>query len=185
MLEITIFAHFVTFAFSLANFYFTGYILAGLWGAKIDPNRPQMSALAQTIFKSTPRQYWDYDQALLRRIIWPEAVKDSLQHDSYSCAYPKFNAYHPTQPFPTPRKGRIYVGWGPTKGSENQTGIKPCPPKCRADPSWIFCWSNKKSRKCIFIKSFCSSLCGCWYILSFYLTRHTPPSHQSTMRQHR
>lgn len=127
------------YVLKLKQLHFPGYILAGLWGAKIDQNRLQMSALAQAMFESTPRDYWDYDQALLRRIIWPTAVQDSLQHDSFSCSYPKFNAYHPTQPFPTPRKGQFYVGWGSTKGSENQTGIKPCPSKCRADPSWILC----------------------------------------------
>ena len=116
-----------------------GYILAGLWGAKLERNRSKLADLAKNMFHSKPRQYWDFDQALLRRIIWPEAVKDSLQHDSFSCTYKKFNAYHETRPFPTKRKGQYYVGWGPVKGMSNETGIRPCPAKCRADPTWQFC----------------------------------------------
>ena len=98
-----------------------------------------MTSLADKMLHSKPRNYWDFDQALLRRIVWPEAVKNSLQHDSFSCTYQKFNAFHETHPFPTQREGQFYVGWGPVKGRINETGIKPCPKNCRADPSWTFC----------------------------------------------
>jgi hypothetical protein len=70
---------------------FSGYIMAGMWGAKNSANRPELVDLGSTLFRSKPRQYWDFDQALLRRIIWPTAVKNVLQHDSFSCTFPKFS----------------------------------------------------------------------------------------------
>ena len=42
-------------------------MLAGLWGAKNWQNRTKLQNLAYEMFEQTPRQYWDYDQALLRR----------------------------------------------------------------------------------------------------------------------
>ena len=62
-------------------------MLAGLWGAKTFKNRQKIQHLTATMLNSTPRHYWDYDQALLRRVMWPEAVKNSLQHDSYTCRH--------------------------------------------------------------------------------------------------
>jgi hypothetical protein len=113
--------------------------MAGLWGAKNANYRDKLRSLSDAMFKSLPRHYWDFDQALLRRIIWPEAVKDSLQHDSYSCQFDKFNSIHLVQPFPTRRQDKLYVGWGAVKGSPDKTGIKPCPKKCRFSPQWTFC----------------------------------------------
>lgn len=66
-------------------------MMAGLWGAKNSANRKLIGNLGSTIFNSQPRAYWDFDQALLRRIVWPEAVKNSLQHDSYSCKIERLN----------------------------------------------------------------------------------------------
>lgn len=114
-------------------------MLAGLWGAKLAHNRKKLRQLASNLLSSTPRHYWDFDQALLRRLLWPEAVKNSLQHDAYTCNYEKFNQYHSTEPFPTQRQRQLYVGWGLVKGSENQTGIKPCPKTCRGQQEWTFC----------------------------------------------
>ena len=120
-------------------FQISGYMLAGLWGAKVSQDRHKIRHLAGQMLATTPRHYWDFDQALLRRTIWPEAVKSSLQHDSYSCAYEKFNAHHPTQPFPTRRNQTLYVGWGRVKAEENKTGIVPCPFKCRYEIDWTYC----------------------------------------------
>ena len=120
--------------------FFAGYMLAGLWGAKIWQDRVKMHHLAANMFEQTPRHYWDFDQALLRRIMWPEAVRNSLQHDSYTCTYKKFSTFHKTQPFPTKRDdNQLHVGWGSIKGDKNKTGIKPCPNKCRKNIEWTFC----------------------------------------------
>ena len=116
-----------------------GYIMAGLWGAQNSNDRNYLRHLAELMFNSTPRHYWDFDQALLRRIIWPEAVKNSVQHDSYSCHFEKFNSFHPTVPFPTQRRDNLYVGWGHVKGFKNNTGIKPCPKQCRLHSEWRYC----------------------------------------------
>lgn len=119
-----------------------GYMLAGLWGGRRIAGQPSnLVELGSTLFHSQPRHYWDFDQALLRRIVWPEAVKNSVQHDSYSCNFEKFNLVHHCRPFPTKRQGKLYVGWGPVKGPQNKTGIKPCPKQCRPNDNqdWIFC----------------------------------------------
>jgi len=65
--------------------------MAGLWGAKNSADREVIANLGTSIFHSKPRAYWDFDQALLRRIVWPVAVKNSLQHDSYSCKIKRLN----------------------------------------------------------------------------------------------
>ena len=116
-------------------------MMAGLWGAKNSDSRKKLSDLGLTLLHSKPRHYWDFDQALLRRIVWPEAVKSVLQHDSYFCKFPKFNQFHPVRPFPKKREGQLYAGWGPVKTSPNQTGIVPCPKSCRPQnhPEWITC----------------------------------------------
>ncbi len=90
-------------------------MLAGLWGARNSNKRDSLYELGKAIFNAKPRNYWDFDQALLRRIVWPEAAKDSMQHDSYTCNFEKFapNSF----PFPTRRgEDHLYAGWGPVKG---------------------------------------------------------------------
>lgn len=89
----------------LKTIFFSGYIMAGLWGAKNSADRDKIFDLGSTLFHSKPRKYWDFDQALLRRIVWPEAVRSVLQHDAYSCKYNKFNQFHPVMPFPSRREG--------------------------------------------------------------------------------
>ena len=115
--------------------------MAGLWGAKNSADREKISELGSTLFHSKPRKYWDFDQALLRRIVWPEAVRSVLQHDAYSCKYNKFNQFHPVMPFPARREGLLYAGWGPVKTSPNRTGIVACPKNCRPrdHPDWVTC----------------------------------------------
>ena len=94
-------------------------------------SRELIEDLATSLFKSKSRKKLDFDQAILRRVVWPYAVKDSLQHDSYFCQVPKFNLYHKVRPFPSKRlPDNIYVGWSSVRGS-NGTGITPCPVQCR------------------------------------------------------
>ena len=62
-------------------------MMAGLWGAKNSANRMRTADLGNALFNEEPRRYWDFDQALLRRVVWPEARTDALQHDAYSCGY--------------------------------------------------------------------------------------------------
>lgn len=120
--------------------------MAGLWGARNELNRTLIAELGSEVLGEEPKYYWDYDQALLRRHVWPEARKSVLQHDSYSCGYKKFNEFHQVEPFPTKRTGDLYVGWGNTKEEEwkkrnRATGIKECPKRCRPEEhqDWIYC----------------------------------------------
>ena len=64
-------------------------MMAGLWGAKNSANRMRTADLGNALFNVEPveRRGRDFDQALLRRVVWPEARKDALQHDAYSCGY--------------------------------------------------------------------------------------------------
>ena len=64
-------------------------MMAGLWGAKNSANRMRTADLGNALFNVEPvaRRGSDFDRALLRRVVWPEARKDALQHDSYSCGY--------------------------------------------------------------------------------------------------
>ena len=129
---------------STRNFIFkivSGYMMAGMWGAKNSFNRAELTDLGSTLFNAKPRQYWDFDQALLRRIVWPAAVRDALQHDSYTCKFTKFNKFHPVRAFPEKRDGLLYVGWGPVKNSAEKTGIVNCPKSCRPGnhPDWSKC----------------------------------------------
>lgn len=114
-----------------------GYILAGLWGGKVqnDSIRDQWTEMGQAIFSSVPRSPWDFDQTLLRRIVWPYARRDAVQHDAYFCHY--FQQFQPVRPFPTRRVQRSYVGWGPVRSNLTQTGITECPVRCRPKEHWL------------------------------------------------
>ena len=68
--------------------------MAGLWGAKNSAERILVADLGNAMFNEESRTYLDFDQALLRRIVWPEARKDALQHDAYSCDYKAFKTHH-------------------------------------------------------------------------------------------
>ena len=117
--------------------------MAGLWGAKkIDKNNQIVELANDMLMRQTPRHYWDFDQDLLRRIVWPVAKKDVFQHDSYTCKSSKLNQYHHCQPFPTKRVNSTYVGWSKVRsGKFNVTGIKPCPLECRPKNKkhWHYC----------------------------------------------
>ena len=128
-----------------------GYMLAGLWGAKNYEDREMLKDLGLTMLTSTPRNYWDYDQALLRRIVWPYASKSALQHDSYFCKFHKtckFSRLRPCRPFPTKRPNRqMYVGWSPVRqngNASNSAGLKKCPISCRPKDhrDWTYCWKE-------------------------------------------
>ena len=121
--------------------FIAGVILAGLWGAKNVLKRDLVASLAEQMFKAPPRDYWDFDQALLRRIVWPEAKSDAVVNDAYFCSSKHFCPAGVCRPFPTKRDGLLYTGWGAAKNSRNQTGIKECPEKCRPEEhrDWLMC----------------------------------------------
>ncbi len=116
--------------------------MAGLWGAKNSAARIKVADLGNALFTEEPRTYWDFDQALLRRVVWPEARRDAVQHDAYTCNYAPFKTHHKPRPFPTRRNGTLYVGWGPAKGSADNTGVRECPRACRPKEharEWTYC----------------------------------------------
>jgi hypothetical protein len=67
-----------------------------------------------------------------------------MAHDSYCCQDVQF----PSQPFPSPRQNRMFVGWREV-GKDGENLTDPCPEKCRpqnltagtfAAVDWTFCW---------------------------------------------
>ncbi len=76
-----------------------------------------------------------------------------MAHDSYCCQDVQF----PSQPFPSPRQNRMFVGWRQV-GKDGENLTDPCPEKCRpqnltagtfaASADWTFCWW-KSVHRCI------------------------------------
>ncbi|XP_064099258.1 uncharacterized protein LOC135210304 [Macrobrachium nipponense] len=117
-----------------------GVMLAGLWGGSRARAGHRLSGLLWEMLKWPPRNIWDYDQVLLRRVVWPEVTNDVLVHDSYFCGNRRFQSKHRSEPFPTRRDGRYFVGWGPLRDAELD-GISICPRQCRPvnHQDWILC----------------------------------------------
>nr|XP_027223706.1 uncharacterized protein LOC113815889 [Penaeus vannamei] len=117
-----------------------GFILAGMWGGSRDRGGDLLKELLAKMVRWPPRNIWDYDQMLLKRVVWPEVLDDVLVHDSYFCANPNFRSHHRAAPFPTRRHERYFVGWGPLRDPE-LAGITPCPHECRPPmhQDWTYC----------------------------------------------
>ncbi|KAK8727009.1 hypothetical protein OTU49_009880, partial [Cherax quadricarinatus] len=117
-----------------------GLILAGMWGGSRTRGGEKMTEMLQAMMRWPPRNIWDYDQVLLKRVVWPDMLDTVLAHDSYFCGNPHFQSRHRSQPFPTQRVGRYFVGWGPTRDHE-LPGITMCPSLCRPPQhqDWLYC----------------------------------------------
>ncbi|KAK4298398.1 hypothetical protein Pmani_029249 [Petrolisthes manimaculis] len=117
-----------------------GLILAGMWGGSRTRGGAKLTSMLAAMARWPPRDLWDYDQALLRREVWPEVLDSLLAHDSYFCANPHFQSHHRSAPFPTRRKGRYFVGWGPLRNHELPS-ISICPHQCRPPDhqDWTLC----------------------------------------------
>lgn len=117
-----------------------GVILAGMWGGSRKRGAATLTSLLAGMIRWPPRNLWDYDQMLLKRVVWPEVLDNMLAHDSYFCGNPHFRSWRPSVPFPTRRDGFLFVGWGPARGEE-QSGIIDCPVQCRPPNhlDWSLC----------------------------------------------
>eukprot|EP00095_Tigriopus_kingsejongensis_P005425 maker-scaffold576_size132709-snap-gene-0.17 protein:Tk05425 transcript:maker-scaffold576_size132709-snap-gene-0.17-mRNA-1 annotation:"hypothetical protein DAPPUDRAFT_96285" len=84
------------------------YIMAGMWGAKVNKLRKNFIYSFRDLFKNKlaylPNDEGGYDQIALLRYVWKWAKKDLMAHDSYNCY--KFAS---AQAFPTQR-ARNQVG---------------------------------------------------------------------------
>ncbi|KAL7644117.1 UNVERIFIED_CONTAM: hypothetical protein RMT77_004940 [Armadillidium vulgare] len=110
-------------------------VLGGLWGAK-NVNRKELEILRNRIFAANDSHSYNYDQLILRNIVWPVAKNDVVQHDSFMC-----HKHEGSWAFPTAREIDIYVGWGPY-GKEKALKIfqkSICPFQCRKKPQWTRC----------------------------------------------
>ncbi|XP_063610813.1 uncharacterized protein LOC134784635 [Penaeus indicus] len=115
-------------------------LFSGMWGGSRDRGGDFLKELLAKMVRWPPRNIWDYDQILLKRVVWPEVLDDVLVHDSYFCANPNFRSHHRAAPFPTRRHERYFVGWGPLRDHE-LAGITPCPLECRPPmhQDWTYC----------------------------------------------
>ena len=52
-------------------------LLVGLWGGCRKCNKDKLTELMKEMLKWKPIHSWDYDQAMLRRIVWPE-INDNV-----------------------------------------------------------------------------------------------------------
>ncbi|XP_043242895.1 uncharacterized protein LOC122392271 [Amphibalanus amphitrite] len=112
-------------------------ILAGMWGGWNRYNDKYRRLRQQMIGSIRPTRRFNWDQTLLRDVLWPEMVRtgDLMSHDSYQCQHFPF-----TQPFPTQRYNMTeFVGSQYTRTTI--TVQNECPLACRP-PSrmhWLYC----------------------------------------------
>jgi hypothetical protein len=115
-------------------------ILGGLWGIKLDKERPWIKNVSQYLL--TPDVVKCYagihDQTFLEDYIWPHASvykNFTLEYDSFYC-----EKYPNSLPYPTRKEsGTRFIGCR----RSNCTGDEhpPCPEKCRPvnHTDWIWC----------------------------------------------
>jgi len=115
-------------------------MMGGMWGARLDPTtRQQFKSSFRRMFKDglsyAARASGGWDQAVLKRYVWPWAKKTLMSHDSYTC-----NQFSGTRAFPTQRLKGVgnYVG---SIISLKATVKNKCPFKCRPKehPDWSYC----------------------------------------------
>ncbi|XP_046452667.1 uncharacterized protein LOC124200464 [Daphnia pulex] len=121
-----------------------GFIMGCCWGVKVSMDRPRIVHSAKMMFTINHMHEYDYDQLLLDEFIWPIARTNLMAHDSYCC-----EVFQQSQPFPTQRKDRFFVGsrtiMGNGKnGTEELSDIDICPHNCRPHNAsfksdWKFC----------------------------------------------
>ncbi|XP_064091245.1 uncharacterized protein LOC135204922 [Macrobrachium nipponense] len=117
-----------------------GQMLAGLWGCQTHLDRANAYHYGALMFSQPYHDLWDYDQRLLRRILWPQIRNRTMVHDSYTCRAKLFQGQGSARPFPTRREGRNYTGYGKTK-LETTKLLRTCPMVCRprSHKDWLLC----------------------------------------------
>ncbi|CAG0889335.1 unnamed protein product [Darwinula stevensoni] len=116
------------------------HILAGMWGAKTFMNRSLMASLtAKMLFETHLDHEKEFDQDILREVLWPATKNQMMVHDSYFCSEPEFEgpAY---RPFPTRRDAKFFVSYGP-RFLPALKDVTKCPLQCRPREHryWVYC----------------------------------------------
>ena len=122
-------------------------ILGGMFGMKMTKvNFPFMKRMFERILDFVEEMsFYGLDQNALRALVWPEAQKDMVAHDSYHCQ--NFASEH-NRPFPTQRLSGPnfsapeevnFVGSPGQKISLEKNGE--CPQQCRPQNhlDWLLC----------------------------------------------
>lgn len=114
--------------------------MGGMWGFRNEVNRKLgEKLLSRVISKDMGEKYnangqspKGNDQFFLSKYVWPDLVDKSIIHDSYTC-----DKYVNSEPFPTQRKSKNYVG----NLQEDEVRVKECPVQCRPKDhkDWTFC----------------------------------------------
>ncbi|XP_068213707.1 uncharacterized protein [Palaemon carinicauda] len=115
-------------------------ILAGLWGCQTHLDRGNSYHYGAMLLSQPYSDLWDYDQRLLRRILWPLIRNRTMVHNSYTCKASIFQGQGSSRPFPTQREGLNYTGYGKTKIEVTKL-LTACPLVCRppSHQDWILC----------------------------------------------
>jgi len=81
----------------------TTEILGGMWGARdgVVKHMPHWIKSFITSIESRGSNYWQVDQDFLKEVVYPKVKDTALVHDAGVYQY---------NPFPTPRKGKYFVG---------------------------------------------------------------------------
>lgn len=120
-----------------------GLVLAGLWGARLDIARGPFYYSVGLMLSQPRAEFFLFngaDQFLMAKLLWPYFVDHMMVHDAYKCGEADMHGRHGVRPFLTRREGQVYVGYGPTKGTES-TYVTVCPEQCRPPqhPDWDYC----------------------------------------------
>jgi len=116
-------------------------ILAGLWGGNNYMNIKKAKLIHKQLFDRKPSSKKTYDQEVLKKFVWPKVRNISMIHDAFTCNLKDFKGPG-LRPWPTRRRGFVYVGYGPTKGLPlKRMRLKKCPLQCRPPDhqDWTFC----------------------------------------------
>lgn len=120
------------------HWFHTDVIQAGMFGfRKPRLYRDMFNRLLKVHFNreyntSDPLHYKQDDQLALRNEVYVPFKHNCLAHDSYLCEVFR-DTDGETRPFPSQRPDGIIVGFN------GRIELKPCPPACRHNQSWITC----------------------------------------------
>ncbi|KAL7636893.1 UNVERIFIED_CONTAM: hypothetical protein RMT77_012651 [Armadillidium vulgare] len=117
-------------------------ILGGMWGGLRTADEKKITHFFKEMFFAPIIPIWDYDQGLLRVLVWPNVKNQTVIHDSYTCRDPSLTKKgNIVLPFPTQRQGKVFISWGPLRDEIELNLVTACPLVCRPKDhqDWKYC----------------------------------------------
>lgn len=137
-----------TFHIMRDNKYHGASIVGCCFGMKIEITRnfPQMKKMFEAMLDYVKLKWFKgLDQNALHAVVWPEAQKDMVAHDSYLCHHfaSDFNRPWPTQRISGPdfSAPEVLNFVGSNGGKITLANHGECPKQCRPKnhPDWLLC----------------------------------------------